>query len=245
VLGVTEIGRQLGLRKGTVHRLLAILAQQGMIARDAATQRYRLGYKVFHLGAQFARQYHVRDVALPVMRRLWQQTGETATLTLRIGDQRMYLEQIESAEEMRVTVDIGKPLPLYCGSAGKVFLAWMAEDELDRVLGPGPLPPLTPNTIVDRKQLEADLARIRARGFSMSKGERVAGVNGVNAPIRDSTGLVVAAVGVSGPALRFDVERVLDVAPLVTLAATGISELLGHAVEAAPALAAPGRESRG
>src|SRR5215831_6933751 len=198
VLGVSEISRQLNLRKGTVHRLLGLLTEQGMIARDVATQRYRLGYKVFYLGAQFARQYHVRDVALPLMRRLWEQSGETATLTIRIGDQRMYLEQIESLSEMRVKVDIGRPLPMYCGSGGKALLAFTERKDVDRVLAASPLVALTPNTIVDRDRLEAELERIRTRGYSISKGERVMGVNGINVPIRDSSGAVVAAIGISG-----------------------------------------------
>jgi DNA-binding IclR family transcriptional regulator len=230
VLGVTEIGHRLGLRKSTVHRLLAVMTRHGLIDRDAETQRYRLGHKLIFLGNLSARQYQLRDLALPVMRRVWEKSGETVTLSIRIGDQRMYLDQIESLEEVRVTVDIGKPLPIYCGASGKIFLAFMDPAEIDHILGAGPLQPLTPATMIDPNQVRHDLVAVRARGYAMSLGERVAGVHALAAPLRSSTGDVVAAIGLSGPASRLTAERLADRAPYLVEAATTLSDTFGWAL---------------
>lgn len=230
VLGVQEIGQKLGLQKSTVHRLLTVMAGQGFIARDLGSQRYRLGHKLIHLGHLSARQYQLRDVALPVMRRVWEKSGETVTLSIRIGDQRMYLDQIESLEEVRVTVDIGKSLPIYCGAGGKIFLAFMDPVEVDRILGSVPLQPLTPATVVDPARLRDDLALVRVQGYAMSLGERVAGVHAIAAPLRSSSGQVVAAIGISGPASRLSSGRLAERAPLLVQAATEMSDTFGWAL---------------
>lgn len=229
-LTITEIGQRLGLRKSTVHRLLTLLARQDMIARDVASLRYRLGPKVLYLGNVCAKQYRLRDFAMPIMRQVWEKCGETVTLTIRVGDHRMYLEQIESLQEMRVSVEIGKLLPLYCGASGKIFLAFMDGDEADQVLGRLTLAPLTPGTLTDLAQLREDLRRTRAQGYAISCGERVDGVNAVSAPLLSSQGRVTAALGISGPASRFVLERVLERAPLLVETAREVSDTFGWAM---------------
>lgn len=230
VLGIKEISQKLGLQKSSVHRLLTVMVGQGLIVRDLDSLRYRLGHKLIHLGHLSARQYQLRDLALPVMRRVWEKSGETVTLSIRIGDQRMYLDQIESLEEVRVTLDIGKPLPIYCGAGGKIFLAFMDPVEVDRILGSGPLQPLTPTTIVDPARLRDDLALIRTHGYAVSLSERVAGVHAMAVPLRSNSGEVVAALGISGPASRLTAERLADRAPLLVQAATEMSDTFGWAL---------------
>jgi IclR family transcriptional regulator, acetate operon repressor len=232
VLGVKDIAVKLGLQKSTVHRLLTEMARQGLIDRDVATQRYRLGHKLLYLGNLSGRQYQLRDVALPVMRRVWEKSGETVTLSIRIGDRRMYLEQIESLEEVRVSVEIGKPLPLYCGAGGKIFLAFMDPVDVDRVLGPGALQPLTATTVIDPARIREDLAHVRRVGYATSLGERVAGVHAIAAPLRSSTGEVAAAIGISGPASRLTPERLAERAPMLGQAATELSDTFGWALSA-------------
>jgi DNA-binding IclR family transcriptional regulator len=233
VLGVTDLAERLALRKSTVHRLLTVMTRHGLIDRDAGTQRYRLGHKLIYLGSLSARQYQLRDLALPAMRRVWEKSGETVTLSIRIGDQRMYLDQIESLEEVRVTVDIGKVLPIHCGASGKIFLAFMDPAEIDRILAAGPLPALTAATVVDPDQIRQQLAAIRAQGYAMSLGERVAGVHAAAAPLRSNTGAVVAAMGLSGPASRLTPDRLADRAPYLVEAATTLSDTFGWALAGA------------
>jgi DNA-binding IclR family transcriptional regulator len=232
VLGVKEIAVKLGFQKSTVHRLLTEMARQGLIDRDPASQRYRLGHKLLYLGNLSGRQYQLRDIALPVMRRVWEKSGETVTLSIRIGDSRMYLDQIESLEEVRVSVEIGKPLPLYCGASGKVFLAFMDPVDVDRILGPGALQPLTAATIIDPARVREDLALVRSAGYATSLGERVAGVHAIAAPLRGSSGDVAAAIGISGPGSRLTGERLAERAPLLVHAATELSDTFGWALAA-------------
>lgn len=229
-LTVTEISQRLGLRKSTAHRLLTLLARQDMIARDVGSLRYRLGSKVLYLGNICAKQYRLRDFAMPIMRQVWEKCGETVTLTIRVGDHRMYLEQIESLQEMRVSVEIGKVLPIYCGASGKILLAFMDSDEADQVLARLTLAPLTPGTITDLAQLREDLRRTRAQGYAISCGERVDGVNALSTPLLSSQGRVTAALGISGPASRFVLERVLERAPLLVETAREASDTFGWAM---------------
>ena len=234
VLGVSEIARKLKFQKSTVHRLLTEMARQGLIDRDPSSHRYRLGHKLLYLGNLSASQYQLRDLALPVMRRVWEKSGETVTLSIRIGDQRMYLDQIESLEEVRVAVEIGKPLPLTCGANGKVFLAAMDPVEVDRILGTGSLSALTASTIVDSTRLREELAQVRALGYAISLGERVAGVHALAAPLRNSNGQVVASIGISAPASRMSVDRLGERAPALVQAANEMSDTFGWALSAAP-----------
>jgi DNA-binding IclR family transcriptional regulator len=226
-LGVTELARQLGLGKSTVHRLLATLQRRDLVLADPRTHRYRLGFGVLTLGSALLRQLDIRAAALPHLRRLRDETGETASLTVRRGTLRIHLESVESLADLKFSLEVGKPLPTLVGASGKVLTAWLPEPELEALVEACGLPALTPQSITNREDYVRELATVRADGFAVSDSERFPGVVSVAAPVRDHRGEVVAAVNVTGPGSRLTAGHARGFGPLVAAGARQLSADLG------------------
>lgn len=225
-LGVTRIARELGLSKAVVHRILTSLAGREMVALDPATREYRLGPAVAALGARALRDSDLRSAALPLLRRLRDEIGETATLSTPVPQGRVYLDQVTGTHEITMSVELGRRFPLHAGSSGKCMLAHLDEAA---VLAE-PLESLTRSTIVDPDALRAELARIRERGFAASAGERQPDAGSVAAPVFGLSGDVVGAISVCGPRFRVTDEFVATIAPRVVAVAAQITRRLGGRV---------------
>jgi DNA-binding IclR family transcriptional regulator len=226
-LGITEIANELRLSKAVVHRVVTSLRDAEFLEADAESRRYRLGPASLALGLAYLDRIDVRTLARPELEQLSLITQETATLSVRHGRQRVYIDQVTPSTEIRMTVAIGQPYPLHAGSSSKAFLAFLTDAEREDYLSSGPLEALTDVTIVDRAALEKELDLIRQRGYARSYGERQPGAASVAAPILDHEGRPVAAISVCGPFERF--RRRADEAAVQLLAATrGLSGRLGH-----------------
>ncbi len=226
-LGVTEIASALGLTKAAVHRILTALRSRDLITLDTATHRYALGHAAVALGRAYLARMDVRAMAAPELKWLSDRTRETATLSLRRGDTRLYADQVVPDQELRLEVNLGIPLPLHAGASSKAFLAWVPDFELEAYLRRHPLEAVTDKTITDPARLRKDLATIRKRGYAMSLGERQAGTASVAAPVFDHDRHVVAVISVAGPALRFKPEAGSPVISDLLAAAGHISAQLG------------------
>ncbi|WP_433795125.1 IclR family transcriptional regulator [Actinoplanes sp. CA-252034] len=226
-LGVTEIATALGLTKAAVHRILTALRSRELITVDPVTRRYALGPAAVALGRAYLARTDVRALAAPELKQLSGRARETATLSLRRGDTRLYVDQVVPDQELRLEVSLGIPFPLNAGASSKAFLAFLPDLEVDAYLSRHPLEAVTDRTIVDPAGLRKDLAAIRKRGYATSLGERQPGAASIAAPILDHDGQVVAVISLAGPALRFTPDTEEVVADL--LAAAGrISAQLGH-----------------
>ncbi|GAA3749746.1 DNA-binding IclR family transcriptional regulator [Spinactinospora alkalitolerans] len=225
-LGVTHIARELGLSKAVVHRILQSLVSRSALLFDPASRAYRLGPAVVALGARSLRDSDLRRAALPVVRRLHEATDETTTLSELVGTERVYIDQMESTREIRMTVEIGRRFPLHAGASSKAILAELPEPELEAVLA-APLGRLTPETVVDPDRIRAELAAIRARGAAVSGGERQGGASSIASAVRWADGRVVGAISVCGPIMRFDEATCERYVPLVRDAAVDVSRALG------------------
>ncbi len=202
-LGVTEIARELGLSKAVVHRVLVTLVARDYLQVDAVSRRYRLGPKVLALGSAYLSRFDLRALVLPRLQELSRRTGETATLSLRSGWSRMYVEQVTPDREIRMSVAIGRSYPLHAGSSSKSFLAFLPSAEQERYIEEHALTAFTGTTITDPQRLRAELASVRARGYAVSIEERQAGAGSVAAPILDHDALPVAVISICGPVERF------------------------------------------
>ncbi|MEU5882470.1 IclR family transcriptional regulator [Spirillospora sp. NPDC047279] len=226
-LGVTEIATELGLTKAAVHRILTALRSRDLITLDPVSRRYALGHAAIALGRAYLARNDLRAMAAPELRRLSQLTGETATLSIRRGDTRMYVDQAVPSQELRMEVSLGIPYPLHAGSSSKAFLAFVGDDEVAGYLARHPLEPLTGKTITDEAALRKELASIRRRGYATSLGERQEGAASIAAPVFDRDGHVLATISVSGPITRFK-PRLTEHAPLLLEAAGRVSGQLGY-----------------
>ncbi|MFX0593268.1 IclR family transcriptional regulator [Melissospora conviva] len=229
--GVTEIATELGLTKAAVHRILTALRSRDLITVDPSTRRYALGHAAVALGRAYLARTDLRAMAAPELRRLGEQTGETATLSLRRGNTRLYVDQVVPEQELRMEVVLGVPYPLHAGSSSKAFLAFLDEAELEDYLSHGPLERVTERTITDVAKLRREVASIRRKGYAMSLGERQPGASSLAAPVFDHDGHVVAVVSVAGPTVRFKADQPENVAALLEATAR-ISEQLGYLARA-------------
>lgn len=227
-LGVSEISAQLGLDRATVCRILLTLKQKGFVCGNPSTHKYSIGPKILQLAQLGLGTFDLRDKALPHMRWLRDQIDETIALSIRVGFTRVYLEQLESRQEVKRSIQVGRPYPLHCGSGAKVLMAHMPDEELDEFLAT-PLVRFTDVTITDPQTLRAEAQQIQKQGYAVGMGERVKGGAGVAAPVRDYNGDVVASLGLVVPIMRFDPQQVPWYVDLVSAAADRISAELGYA----------------
>jgi DNA-binding IclR family transcriptional regulator len=227
-LGVTEIAQGLGLSKAVVHRILASLRSRAFVSLDEDSRRYVLGPRALALGLAYLDRIDVRGLARPVLEQLSAATDETATCSVRAGQDRIYVDQVTPARDIKMVVPIGAAFPLHAGGSSKAFLAYLPEAEQEAYLN-RPLAALTDLTVTDPGSLRAELAEIRARGYAVSYGERQEGAASVAAPLFDHEGGPVAVISLCGPVERFRAE-VETAAKLLTDATGQLSAKLGHRV---------------
>ena len=230
-VGISELSKRVDLHVSTTHRLLATLVAQGYARQDPDTGRYALGAKALHLAEAYLGQMDLRLVVRPFLERLSQTTGETANLVILDGQEALYLDKVESPQSLRIFSRIGRRAPLHCTAVGKILLADRSKAAVDALLGRGPLERLTRNTITSLSQLRRELEKVRDEGFALDREECEDGACCIAVPVQTVRGETVAAVGVSGPAMRMHVRRIQELVPVVVRTGRQISERLGyHAV---------------
>ncbi len=226
-LGIREIAQRLQVPVSTAYRFVRTLRYKGLLEQDPATRKYQLGLPLLALEAAVLRHLDVRRVALPHMEALAQSCQETVQLTLRREFQGVCIEVVESPEPLRVAPARGQSLPLHSGALVKVILAFLPKAEIDRYFTGGPLHRFTPNTITNSGRLRQELDRIRRRGYAVSTQEVYLGAAGIAAPVFESSGKVVASLGVSGPLHRLTAAKIVEIAPEVLRSAEKVSAELG------------------
>jgi IclR family acetate operon transcriptional repressor len=227
----TEVARTLSLPIPTAHRLLSALARHKYVSQDEDSKRFQLGIAALRLGQGARVALELRTIALPVLRRLAQDTGETSLLTGLTPQQDLSicLERVESTQPLRLSVTPGRQLPLHAGSSQKALAAFMDADSLDRMLA-SPLEKSCHNTITDPDLLRAEFKKIRALGWALSVEETNVGVWGIALPILNDRGGVTCAVGIAGPSPRYAKERIGEHIVLIHAAAEEIANAIGDHV---------------
>lgn len=226
-LGVNELSRRVGLHKSTVSRLLWTLERESMVERNPETDKFRLGVELIALAGLVIKHADVRQAARPHLRWLAESTEETVNLAVLNGEEAMNVEQVASPRMVKNMGWVGRHTPLHCTSTGKVLLAYMPEEQVERLLA-RPLPYFTRSTITEPDRLRLELSKVREQGFAVGNEELEEGLNAVAAPIRDHEGAVVAAISVSGPSYRVSPNRFPELSGLVKEAANRIAGQLGY-----------------
>ncbi len=221
-LGLTEIADKVKLHKSTVYRLLASLEGKGFLIRDASTEKYRLGFRIWELSLQLAgRADDLGTLLLPEMELLRDAVGETISLYIREQDERIRIQAVQSNQEIRRVAAIGARLPLYVGASSKIFLAFEEDNVQQEIMHH----PSWPNT-ADRAKILSQLVDIQRLGYATSIEEREPGAAAVAAPIKSRSGRLVAALAVSGPSNRLHLQRMREIAPQVIAAALRMGRMI-------------------
>ena len=220
-LGVQEIARRLAVHPSTASRLLGTLAAAGLIDRDEATGRYRLGARIVGLAAAAVDRLPVVSQARPELEHLSAVTAETVNLAIRDGSHVVYVDQVTPAQTVVMASWVGRRSPVHASSSGKVLLAFGDERAREHLIR-RPLEALTARTVTDPARLAEVLRQVRRQGYAASAGELEDGLVTIAAPVLVD-GVAVAAISVSGPAYRLPTRDVARLARQVIDAAVAAS----------------------
>jgi len=229
--GVSELSRELGLHKATVHHILKDLERWSFVQQDEKTQKYRLGMRLLELGDLVRGDSDLIRNSQSFLNELGRKTGGTVTLRVLERDGLLVLAKAESVHSLKVTYDVGSRLPCNFGASGKLLLAFLPVKEFRRLARKGKIKKLTPRTVVDPRKLEQEFEKIRRRGYALSSEQAISGARGVAAPIRDRLGIVVAALGISMPISLLPQNKVPEITREILETAAAISTRLGYRLQ--------------
>lgn len=201
-LGLSEIAGRVNLHKSTVHRLLTTLEDKGFIIRNSDTDKYRLGFRIWELSANLSQSDDPAFILLPEMEKLRDVLGETVSLYIRDGTQRIRIQAVQSKQSIRRVAPVGAHLPLYAGASSKVLYAFADDEEQRWMRNESPLPKST-----KPKLFAKEMSEIIRLGYATSIEEREPGAAAVAAPILNRANKLVAALSLSGPSNRLTLEK--------------------------------------
>ncbi len=203
-LQLAEISSLAGLNKTTAHRLLQALHSEELLDRNPGNGAYRLGPGMMALGVQALSSNDLRLRARPLLKRLAEETGETATLEIPIDDTMLILDEVTSKHFVGASGNVGTRWPIHATSTGKALIAFEQHGP-DRLRSE--LSPLTTSTITEFDVLKKQLGDIRRRGFAETVDELEEGFSGVAAVVRGGMGEVLGALSICGPSQRMSENR--------------------------------------
>ena len=224
---VTDLAKSLELGKSTVSRLLATLASEGFVAKDAETQKYRLGLSILNLNTIVIANLEIRKESQGILEKLVNEIQETAHIGVLDGGDIIYLNKVECNHPVQILTHIGRRNPAYCTSSGRVLLAHQKEEVIDNILKQD-LQKFTPKTITSPDAIRSILKTAKEQGYAVCFEELREGVASISAPIRDYSGKVVNAITVTGPIHRMNNSNLTYYVSKIIAAANEISERMGY-----------------
>jgi IclR family acetate operon transcriptional repressor len=220
-LGTNEIARRLRTSPSTTSRQLATLVEAGLVEHVPATGRYRLGIRIVALATSVLARLDVRAIAHPHLEALAAELGETATLSVPGDPDAITVDVVRSSRYIADGSRLGRPSIAHASAAGKVMLAF------DGVRQARELQAYTPRTITDPGELEAEVERVRKRGWADAFEEREVGLNAIAAPVWSSDGALAGIIALQGPIPRFGKAAARAALPSLREHADAISSELG------------------
>ena len=225
-----EIAKGVSMHPSTCHRILGVLESEGFVQRDTDSGHYALGLEFWHLAWTAARRRTIVEVALPHLRRLTEQTGETTWLGLFDVNSKdmMWVATVDSPHPIRFVQPLYQRLPVHAGAMGRAILAFLSESERNAVLN-RPLARRTSRTVTETRRLELLLDDVRAKGYAISTGEQFDGGVGIASPILTKDRRLLGVAGIGLPMQRFRPDDEPRLAKLVMACARDIAEAASRA----------------
>jgi DNA-binding IclR family transcriptional regulator len=238
VLGLAEAADIAGVSKSTAYRLLATLEVAGLVER-LPESGYRAGVEFVRWASRLLAGLDIRTVAMPTLRRLRQETGETVNLALLRDSSLVYVEILESPAAFRMADVPGSVVPIHATALGKAVAVHLEPGQLATMLGPEPYQRFTAATPTTWQAFNELLGRTRANGYAVDLEEVAVGVACVGAAVLDG-GRVVGALSVSAPRARMTDARIDEVGRMLVTEAGEVSQRLGpHSAETSMSATSP------
>jgi IclR family KDG regulon transcriptional repressor len=229
-IGLAELSKKVGLHNSTTFHLVKTMVALGYIRQDP-DKRYRIGRSLFALAAGALDEVELVSLAIPVLEELTSASGESGHFAVRSGDSVVVIAKTSGSGAFQLTDRVGVMRPAHATALGKVLLAALTPDQLDRFLQSHALDALTPKTVTEPELLRQEIREVARTGVAYDDGEFNTEVRCVAVPVRDFTGQVVGALGISGPIWRLSIPVLQKQTELVKAAARRLSAELGHASE--------------
>ena len=227
-LGITEISQGTDLHKSTVYRLVDTLCYRGYLSQDPETGKYKIGMKFFELGSRVINNLDLRTQAKPYLNELEDKTGETVHLGVLEDTEMIYIDKVESRKTIRMESHVGKRVHTHNTALGKVTLAHLSREEVDRIIDKAGLPEYTENTITKEEELKTELEKVYDQGFALDDEESEKGIRCIAGPIFDHDGELIAAFSISGPANRMTKDKIEQIQETVKDYSLRISRAFGY-----------------
>jgi IclR family transcriptional regulator, acetate operon repressor len=225
-VNLTDLSLSLGIPTATTHRILTTLQKRDFVRFDEERQDWTIGIEAYRTGVAYLKRTNLSDAGRPVMRRLMEQTGETANLAVPDGAEVVFIGQVETGNPIRAFFPPGSRTPMHASGTGKAILAALPEDRRLALLKGAGLQGFTENTHVTPRALFEDLEQTAARGWSFDRNERYEGMSCIGAAIFNDRGEPCAGVSISGPSSRFPDARLPEFGRAVAQAAAQITHLI-------------------
>ncbi len=225
----TQLSRILGLPKATVLRLCSTLIQYNYLAQDTESRAYTLGLRLFELGNLVFSRFSLGKTASPHLAGLQSRLGKTVFLSTIDKDELLYIDKKEDlTNPIRFTSSVGDRRPPSWGMSGPLLMAYLPDDEVERLLQRHPLAAYTRKSYTEKWAFKEWLRKIRERGYCVEDGTAFDGISGVSAPIRDHEGNIIAAVSVGFISSSVDARGLKRIIKEVTETAGAISKEIGY-----------------
>ena len=201
-IGLADLTKIVGLHNSTTFHLAKTMAALGYLRQEKETKRYRIGRPLFALAASALDEIEMVNLATPVLEELSRATGESSHFAVRMGDAVVVIARTGGPGAFQLADRVGVVRPAHCTALGKVILASLSDDQLERLLDRAGLKPSTEKSITDISALRREVADVRRTGIAHDEGEFNLEVRCIAVPVRDFTGQIAGALGISGPIWR-------------------------------------------
>jgi IclR family KDG regulon transcriptional repressor len=232
-IALAELSRRVGLHNSTTFHLVKTMVSLGYIQQTSESKRYRVGRNLFTLAAGALHEIELAQVARPVLETLALRSGECSHFAVRSGDDIVVVAKTAGTGMFQVADQVGIVRPAHCTALGKVLLAALHPQQLERHLQTRELRRFTPRTIIEHDALLREIEAVRGGGIAFDDGEFDPDARCVAVPVHNFTGQVAGAIGISAPMWRLTMQALQEKTQLVREAAAELSRELGFEVKSA------------
>ena len=216
-----ELEEITGFNRSNVRRLVYTLLQNGYLEKDAASGKFKLGLKIVELSSIRLNQVELKTEAIPFLRELSIQTGQVCHMGTYSDGEVVYIEKIQPVNSISMFSSIGKRIPVYTSSMGKVLLSQFSDDKVMEILSSIELKKKTENTITDTLGILAEVKKAREKGYAVDDAENEEGIYCLGVPVYDYRNNMIAAISTTGN----NPERIKEGSPMIDMVKTAAHEI--------------------